>query len=80
VGPRRPAHEIAGALALARGDLDGAEAHLAAERSALGPDPQGQDVASMLRSEAEVAIWCGRPEDASRAARKGVLTEPGGTR
>jgi DNA-binding CsgD family transcriptional regulator len=70
------AREMAAALALSRGDLDAAEGHLAARRSALGPDPAGPDVVATLRLEAELAIWRGCLADASRAAGRGLTVEP----
>jgi DNA-binding CsgD family transcriptional regulator/tetratricopeptide (TPR) repeat protein len=68
------AHHVAGALARARGDLDRAAAHVAAQRDALGVDeiPAENDV---LPDEAELALWQRRPEVASRAASRGVLRE-----
>ena len=37
------AHHMAGALACARGDLDAAEAHLAAQRATIGDEPRPPD-------------------------------------
>jgi DNA-binding CsgD family transcriptional regulator len=64
------AHHVAGALARARGDLDGAAAHLAAQRDALGVDEN-----YVLEDEAELALWQGRPDAAGRAARQGMRLE-----
>ena len=67
------AHRMAGVLARTRGDLEGAAAHLAAQREAVGPD--GGPECYHLEDEAELALWQGRPEVASRAAREGVRVE-----
>src|SRR5207247_5112711 len=52
-------------------DLDAAEANLAAQRDAVGQDPIPPDY-YVIEAEAELALWRGRPEDASRVARQGV--------
>ena len=64
------AHHIAGALARARGELEAAEAHLGAQRDAIGPagPPDFYDI----EAEAELALAQGRPEAASDAAHRGV--------
>jgi DNA-binding CsgD family transcriptional regulator/tetratricopeptide (TPR) repeat protein len=67
------AHHMAGALARARGDLEGAAAHLAAQRDAIRPDSGAEHY--VIEEEAEIALWQGRPEDASRAAAEGVRAE-----
>jgi DNA-binding CsgD family transcriptional regulator/tetratricopeptide (TPR) repeat protein len=64
-------HYIAGTLACARGDLDAAAAHLGAQHDAVGPDPLPPDY-YVIETEAELALWQGRPEAASRVARHGV--------
>jgi ATP/maltotriose-dependent transcriptional regulator MalT len=64
------AHHVAGALARARGDLDAAAMHLAAQRDALGVDES-----YVLEDEAELALWQGRPDAAARAAREGMRLE-----
>ena len=63
------AHRMAGVVARTRGDLEGAAAHLAAQREAVGSDagPEHYD----LEDEAELALWQGRPEVAARAAHRG---------
>jgi DNA-binding CsgD family transcriptional regulator len=65
------AHHMAGALACARGDLDAAEAHLAAMRDTIGHDPRPPDY-NVIEDEAEVALWRRRPEVASRVAHGGL--------
>jgi DNA-binding CsgD family transcriptional regulator len=70
------AHHTTGALARARGDLDGAEAHLAAQRDAFGEDATPPEYYE-IEDEAELALSRGRPQDASRAARRGLGLEPG---
>ena len=65
------AHHVAGALATARGDLDAAATHLAAQHAAVGPDPVPPDYYA-VEAEAELALWQRRPEAAARAARLGV--------
>jgi DNA-binding CsgD family transcriptional regulator len=65
------AHHMAGALARARGDLDGAAAHLAAQRDALAIEEKPSENHA-LEDEAELALWQGRPEAASRAASRGA--------
>jgi DNA-binding NarL/FixJ family response regulator/tetratricopeptide (TPR) repeat protein len=70
------ARETAAALALARGDLDAAEGHLAARRSGLGADPAGPEGTETLRLQAELAISRGRLDDAAHAAGKGLTREP----
>jgi DNA-binding CsgD family transcriptional regulator len=64
------AHHVAGSLARARGELEAAEAHLAAQRAAIGPagPPDFYDI----DAEAELALAQGRPDVASDAARQGV--------
>jgi DNA-binding CsgD family transcriptional regulator/tetratricopeptide (TPR) repeat protein len=64
-------HRMAGALARGRGDFEGAATHLAALRDAVGPDPTPPEYYE-LEDEAELALWQGRPEAASRAAAEGV--------
>jgi DNA-binding CsgD family transcriptional regulator len=66
------AHHVAGAVARARGDLEGAEAHLMAERAAIGSAPASEDACYALRSRAELALLRGDLDDASRAARQGL--------
>jgi DNA-binding CsgD family transcriptional regulator len=66
------AHHVAGAVARARGDLEGAEAHLTAERAAIGSAPAPEDACYALRSRAELALLRGDLDDASRAARHGL--------
>jgi DNA-binding CsgD family transcriptional regulator len=68
------AHHVAGALARARGDLDGAAAHIAAQRNALGVD-QTPAENYVLEDEAELALWQGRPDAAGRAACQGMRLE-----
>ncbi len=64
------AHEVAGELACARGDLAGAAAHFAAHREAVG---QGRSAYGA--PEAELALWDRRPEDALAAASEGLRLE-----
>jgi DNA-binding CsgD family transcriptional regulator/tetratricopeptide (TPR) repeat protein len=68
------AHHVAGALARVRGDLDGAAAHLAAQRDALGVDETTADN-YVLEDEAELALWQGRPDAAAREACQGMRRE-----
>ena len=65
------AHHMAGALACARGDLHAADAHLAAQRAAVGRDPIPPDYI-VIEAEAELALAQRRPELASRVAREGM--------
>ena len=62
-------HHVAGEVACARGDLDGAAAHVAAHRDRLG---NGALLADALEDEAELALWQRRPEAAAQAAREGI--------
>ncbi len=64
-------HDVAGMLACARGDLDGAECHLAAARAAV-PGPSAQFESYRLELEAEIALWRGRPDIAARVANQGL--------
>jgi len=66
------AHHMAGVLACARGDLDAAEAHLAAERDAIGAHPTPESGSYALEAEAELALAQRRPKAASRAAERGT--------
>ena len=68
------AHHVAGSLARARGDLDGAERHLAGQREVLGPRPTAAERYD-LEDEAELALCRRRPQDAARAAAEGVRAE-----
>jgi DNA-binding CsgD family transcriptional regulator/tetratricopeptide (TPR) repeat protein len=65
------AHHIAGTLACARGDLDAAETHLGAQRDILGHDPRPPDY-NVIDDEAELALWQGCPQVASRVASRGL--------
>ena len=65
------AHQVAGALACARGDLAAAAAHLAAQRDA-GPTP---DEHAAFETEAELALWEGRPDAALTAAEEAMHLE-----
>jgi DNA-binding CsgD family transcriptional regulator len=65
------AHHTAGALARGRGDLAAAEAHVAAQRDAVGQSA-AETEGEIIGDEAELALWQRRPEAASTAARKGV--------
>jgi DNA-binding CsgD family transcriptional regulator/tetratricopeptide (TPR) repeat protein len=72
---RAYAHWLAGALACARRDFAGAEAHLAAERSEFVTQETtpGRGVVEL---SAEIALWQRRPEDALRAAIDGIGALP----
>ncbi|HKE81704.1 MAG TPA: AAA family ATPase [Solirubrobacteraceae bacterium] len=65
------AHHVAGALARARGDLEAAGRHRAAQREAGGPDPTPPDYYG-IEADAELALAQRRPEAASHAAGRGV--------
>jgi DNA-binding CsgD family transcriptional regulator len=73
------AHQMAGALARARGDLDAAAAHLAAQREGLGPDATAPDCYGQ-EDEVELALWRGDPAAAARAALDGAHAEKDATR
>jgi DNA-binding CsgD family transcriptional regulator len=72
---RAYAHWLAGALACARRDFAGAEAHLAAERSEFVTQDTtpGRGVVEL---GSEIALWQRRPEDALRAAADGIGALP----
>jgi DNA-binding CsgD family transcriptional regulator len=72
---RSYAHLLAGSLACARRDFAGAEAHLAAQRAALGPG-HGTPGRGPVELEAELALWQRRPDDALRVASDGLRTIP----
>jgi ATP/maltotriose-dependent transcriptional regulator MalT len=65
------AHYMAGALACARGELDAADAHLAAQFAAVGRDPIPPDYI-VIETEAELALAQRRPERASRVTHEGM--------
>jgi DNA-binding CsgD family transcriptional regulator/tetratricopeptide (TPR) repeat protein len=65
------AHHTAGALARGRGDLAAAEAHVAAQRDAVGHDAAWAE-GEIIEDEAQLALWQRRPEAASTAARRGA--------
>jgi DNA-binding CsgD family transcriptional regulator len=65
------AHQMAGALACARGDLTTAAAHVAAQRDA-GPTP---DQHAAFETEAELALWERRPDAALTAVEEGMRLE-----
>jgi DNA-binding CsgD family transcriptional regulator/tetratricopeptide (TPR) repeat protein len=70
-------HHMAGTLARSRGDLDAAEAHLSAERTAIGADSTPESAVYALEAQAELAISRGAPDAASEAAGTGVRVGAG---
>jgi tetratricopeptide (TPR) repeat protein len=66
------AHHMAAELAVARGEFEAAEHHLAAERSAVGPDATSEVASYGFELGAELALWRSQPEAGARYAEEGL--------
>ena len=62
------AHHMTATVAIARGDFDTAEHHMAAEHSGAGPETTPELASYALELAAELALWRGQPEEGAAAA------------
>ena len=62
------AHHMTATVAMARGDFDAAEHHLAAGYSSVGPETTPELASYALELAAELALWRGEPEAGALAA------------
>jgi DNA-binding CsgD family transcriptional regulator len=66
------AHHMSAAVAIARGEFDAADHHLAGERGGAGPHATPELAVYESELEVELALWRGQPEAGAHAADEGL--------